>query len=327
VRLQRTNPQNTAAQLTNALLVLHPRHTHPPSANRRNCAGVPTSARRFVDRMPTVTRNSSFNIRDARFWQIGSLSLLLIYGIAQLRFDQDPVSVALILEAALLTQFVCGYAVGLEKFDPLSPLITGLSLSILLRASDPQWLAFAAMIAITSKFVIRINGKHIFNPANFALGVMLLGTDVAWISPAQWGSATWAAFLFLSLATLVLSRARRGDIAIAFLVTFIAILFGRALYLGDPWAIPLKQMQSGGLLLFAFFMISDPKTTPDTRAMRILYAVIVASVAAYIQIALYRPQGLIFALFFLTPLVSVLDQLSRRKPHMPRFEWSKPVIN
>jgi enediyne biosynthesis protein E5 len=276
--------------------------------------------------MQTLTHNSSFNIRDARYWQIGSLSLLLIYGIVQLRFDQDAISVALILVSALLTQYICGRVVGLKSFDPLSPLITGLSLSILLRANDPLWLALAASIAIASKFLIRIDGKHIFNPANFALGIMLLTTDVAWISPAQWGSATWAAFLFLSLATLVLSHAKRGDIAIAFLGTFIAILFARALYLGDPWSIPIKQMQSGALLLFAFFMISDPKTTPDTRTMRILYAALVACVAAYIQFALYRPQGLVFALFFLSPLVPLLDQLSRKSP-MSRFQWSKPVIN
>jgi enediyne biosynthesis protein E5 len=277
--------------------------------------------------MHTTPNNSFINVRDARTWQIASLSLLLTFGMVKLSFDQTLLAIPLIIGTALLTQYIGGRIVGLPRFDPMSPLITGLSLSILLRANDPLWLAFAACIAIASKFVLRIDGKHVFNPANFALGVMLLGTDVAWISPAQWGSATWAAFLFISLATLVLSRAKRGDIAIAFLAAYIAIIFGRALYLGDPLAIPMKQMQSGGVLLFAFFMISDPKTTPDRRSMRVLYAVLVAGVAAYIQFALYRPQGLIFALFFLSPLVPLLDRLSQPKRQHPRFEWSKPVLN
>jgi enediyne biosynthesis protein E5 len=275
-----------------------------------------------------VPSNISFvNVRDARTWQIVSLSLLLTFGMVRLNFDQTLLAILLIIGTALATQYIGGRIVGLLHFDPMSPLITGLSLSILLRASDPLWLAFAAMIAIASKFILRIDGKHVFNPANFALGVMLLGTEAAWISPAQWGSATWAAFLFISLATLVLSRAKRGDIAIAFLATYVAILFGRALWLGDPLAIPLKQMQSGGLLLFAFFMISDPKTTPDRRSMRVLYAVLVACVAAYIQFALYRPQGLILALFLLSPLVPLLDRLSQPPRVTPRFQWSKPVLN
>ena len=277
--------------------------------------------------MPTPAHISFISVRDARTWQIASLSLLLTFGMIKLSFDQTVLAISLIIGTALLTQYIGGRIVGLTRFDPMSPLITGLSLSILLRANDPLWLAFAAMIAIASKFILRIDGKHVFNPANFALGVMLLATDVAWISPAQWGSATWAAFLFMSLATLVLSRARRGDIAIAFLAAYIAIIFGRAIYLGDPLAIPMKQMQSGGLLLFAFFMISDPKTTPDRRIMRVLYAVIVAGVAAYLQFALYRPQGLILALFFLSPLVPLLDRLSQPPRSMPRFEWSKPILN
>jgi enediyne biosynthesis protein E5 len=281
--------------------------------------------------MHTTPNNSFINVRDARTWQIASLSLLLTFGMVKLSFDQSLVAIPLIIGTALLTQYVGGCIVGLPNFDPMSPLITGLSLSILLRANDPLWLAFAAMIAIGSKFTLRIDSKHVFNPANFALGVMLLATDVAWISPAQWGSATWSAFLFISLATLVLSRAKRGDIAIAFLAAYIAIIFGRAFWLGDPLAIPMKQMQSGGVLLFAFFMISDPKTTPDRRSMRVVYAVLVACVAAYIQFALYRPQGLIFALFFLSPLVPLLDRLSQPRGSsgrsLPRFEWSKPVLN
>jgi enediyne biosynthesis protein E5 len=281
--------------------------------------------------MPTPPDNSFINIRDARTWQIASLSLLLTFGMVKLNFDQSLLAIPLIIGTALLTQFIGGRLVGSTRFDPMSPLITGLSLSILLRANDPLWLAFAAGIAIASKFVLRVDGKHVFNPANFALGLMLLATDVAWISPAQWGSATWSAFLFISLATLVLSRAKRGDIAIAFLAAYIAIIFGRALYLGDPLAIPMKQMQSGGVLLFAFFMISDPKTTPDRRSMRILYAVLVATGASYVQFALHRPQGLIFALFFLSPLVPLLDRLSQplgsSGRSLPRFEWAKPVLN
>lgn len=264
--------------------------------------------------------------RDARIWQILSLSLLLSFGMLRLGFDQKPSALVLIPAAALLTQWLFGRIVGLASFDPASPLITSLSLCLLLRADEPWLLPLAAALAIGSKFVIRINGKHVFNPANFAIVVMLVVSGNAWISPAQWGSATWAVFLFASLAILVLSRARRADIAVAFLATFAAILFARALWLGDPWAIPIKQMQSGAVLLFAFFMISDPKTAPDRRLERIVFAVATAALAAWLQFGWYRPDGLMIALFLLAPLVPVLDRL-RPVTAGARFQWSRPVVS
>lgn len=285
-------------------------------------------------------RNSIARIswRDARCWQVASLATLLTYGLVVLGFDQNASSVALILAGALATQWIGQRArdsgwwltlpaarTGHTPFDPLSPLITALSLSILLRANSPWWLLLAAVLAIGSKFLLRIDGKHVFNPANFALAVLLLCSECAWISPAQWGSRTWAVFLFASLATLVLSRARRADIAIAFLAAYGTILLARALYLGDPLAIPLKQMQSGAILLFAFFMISDPKTTPDRRDARILYAVLVACLGAWLQFWHWIPEGMIYALFFASPLVPVIDRWMPREPGLPRFEWARPV--
>jgi enediyne biosynthesis protein E5 len=263
---------------------------------------------------------------DARTWQIFSLGILLTYGVSMLGFDQTPANIALIVATALATQWLCSRAISGKPFDPLSPLITGFSLCLLLRASSPAVLGISAVLAIGSKFVLRFDGKHIFNPANFAIAVLLLA-DMAWISPAQWGSRTWAAFLFVCLACLVLSRAKRADLAITFLGTHIAILLARALYLGDPLAIPLKQMQSGALLLFTFFMITDPKTTPDRRSARILLAVLVAAAAAWLQFAHFMPQALIYALFFASPLVPLLDCLFRRDRPEVRFEWSRPVLN
>ena len=262
---------------------------------------------------------------DARTWQIFSLGILLTYGVSILGFDQTPANIALITATALATQWMCSRAISGKPFDPLSPLITGFSLCLLLRASSPAALAISAE-AIGSKFVVRFDGKHIFNPANFAIAVMLLA-DMAWISPAQWGSRTWAAFLFVCLACLVLSRAKRADLAVTFLGAYTAILFARAFYLGDPLAIPLKQMQSGALLLFTFFMITDPKTTPDRRSARILFAVLVAAAAAWLQFAHFMPQALMYSLFFASPLVPLFNGPFRRDRPEVRFEWSRPVLN
>jgi Na+-translocating ferredoxin:NAD+ oxidoreductase RnfD subunit len=263
-------------------------------------------------------------LQDARCWQIASLALLLTYGTVKLGFEQPAVNIALILATALATQALLTWTFKLPRFDPLSAITTSLSLSILLRADPVTMLMLAAAFAMASKFLIRVNGKHVFNPANFAITVLIL-SDAAWISPAQWGSAAWGAFLIASLAILVLSQAKRADIALTFLGTFAALVFLRAGYLGDPLAIPLKQMQSGALLLFSFFMISDPKTTPDTRAGRMLFAVLVACAAHYLIFLRYRPEGLMYALFFLSPLVPLIDRVKHVLPE-ERFAWRRPAV-
>ena len=163
-----------------------------------------------------------------------------------------------------------------RTIDLRSPLITGLSLSLLLRA-DEAWLpAIAGFIAIASKFALRIDGRHIFNPAGFAIVVLLLTSSGVWISPGQWGASIWLATLLVFFAILVLQAAQRSDIALFFLGSHATLLFARAYWLGDPLAIPLHQLQSGSLLIFAFFMISDPRTTPDSRAARFFFAFAVA---------------------------------------------------
>ena len=60
--------------------------------------------------------------------------------------------------------------------------------------------------------------------------------------------------------------------------------------------IPIRRLESGALLLFTFFMISDPRTTPDSRAGRVLFGALVASVAWYVQFRLFRTNGVIWSL-------------------------------
>lgn len=248
-------------------------------------------------------------LRDPRCYQIAVLSTLLCYGIGVLGFPISAGHAITILAFALATQWLAGQLAGLDRFDPMSAVITSLSLTLLLRTDTLTIAALAAMIAIGSKFLLRINGKHIFNPANFALVTLTFLSPHAWLSSGQWGNATLLAFAFASLGFLVLTRARRAGTTISFLLGLAALLVGRALWLGDPLAIPLHQLQSGALLLFAFFMISDPKTTPDHPIGRVLYGLLVALVGFTIQFALHEPHGPIKALILTSPAVPLIDRI------------------
>jgi Na+-translocating ferredoxin:NAD+ oxidoreductase RnfD subunit len=176
------------------------------------------------------------------------------------------------------------------------------------------------MVAIGSKFLIRFRGKHIFNPTNLGIVVVILFTRAGWISTGQWGNTAIFAFLAACLGTWVVTSAFRFDVAAMFLVTYCGLLFSRALWLGDPLSIPLHQISNGSLLIFAFFMISDPKTTPDSIPGRIVLATLVACLAYHIRYTYYTPNALIYALALTSPIVPAINS------YIPHFTYRNIAV-
>ena len=268
-------------------------------------------------------------LRDPRHFQIAVLSALLLWGVFGLDLEIRAGIAVVVLATALAVQWLGTRLARLPRFDARSALISALSLTLLLRTHSVALAALAALLAIGSKFAIRLpagdgspGGKHVFNPTNFAIVALLLGTDRAWVSPGQWGSAAVAAFAVACLGFLVVRRAERSDVTWAFLAAYGAVVFGRAFWLGDPLAIPLHQVANGAFLIFAFFMISDPKTTPDSRAGRVLFACLVALGAGFVHFVLFRPNGLLWSLAALAPLVPVIDRLVPGR----RYLWPSPPV-
>jgi len=254
---------------------------------------------------------------DPRYYQIAVLSALVVFGVVALDFGIAWQNALAIVVTALAVQLAGTRLAGLPRFDPLSALITSLSLTLLLRTDAALIAAAAATIAIGSKFLVRVNGKHVFNPANVALVTMMMLTERAWVSTGQWGSTALSAFALACLGFVVLTRARRAETTFGFLAAFGLLVLGRALWLGDPLAIPLHQLQNGTLMVFAFFMISDPKTTPNTPLGRYLFAAVVAVLAYLVQFEIYEPNGPILALIMAAPLVPLIDALLKGT----RYRW------
>jgi Na+-transporting NADH:ubiquinone oxidoreductase subunit NqrB len=260
---------------------------------------------------------------DPRLYQIGTLAALLTYGMVWLDFDITVSRVVLLLATVLATQWVGNRLIGgAARFESSAPsaLISGLSLCLLMRTNRSDLAALAAIVTIAGKFLIRVGGKHVFNPTNGGIVAMLLLTDQVWVSPGQWGSAAYFAFLLACAGSLVVNRAARSDVTCAFIVFYCALLFGRSFYLGEPLAIPLHRLESGALLLFTFFMISDPKTTPDSRIGRVLFAALVAFGAWYVQFRLFRTNGLLWSLAASSTVVPLIDRIVPGS----RYGWASP---
>lgn len=256
--------------------------------------------------------------QDPRWLQIAFLGAFVATGIAQgvVPAWQAPVTVGAALAAQLLLQKLRpGGASGL-----LSAGITGLGLTLLLR-SDLVWIPpAAALLAIASKGLLRVGGKHVFNPANLGLCAAMLGTHHAWASPSQWGESTGLLFFFAALGLMVVVRALRSDVSLAFLLFWTALKAARVLWLGQRLAVLEHQLALGSLVVFAFFMISDPRTTPASRKGRVLFAAMVAGLAFVLQHHFWVMNAPVWALVVLAPLVPLLDKCF----HGQSYRW--PVL-
>ncbi|PYM11230.1 MAG: hypothetical protein DMD81_27515 [Candidatus Rokuibacteriota bacterium] len=240
---------------------------------------------------------------DPRLYQILPLASALTYGVFCLDFEVRWETAVAIVGSALATQFVCERICGRPRFDPRSALISALSLCLLLRTNVLGLAVGTAILAIASKFDVRVRGKHVFNPTNGAIVAMMLTTEAVWV--------------LASAGALVVNRAARADVTWTFLACWGALLLGRSVWLGEPLLIPLHRLESGALVLFAFFMISDPKTTPDSRVGRFLFAALVALGAYAVQFSMFRTNALLWSLAVCSLAVPVIDRL------LPgaRYQW------
>lgn len=236
---------------------------------------------------------------DPRNYQIAVLCTFSVLGRFWLGFDFSWQTALVTILSALFIQhwlFAAQYK---------SALISSLSLVLLLRTDTLVLASLAAVIAIGSKRFIRLHRRHIFNPSALALVIVTLCFPGAWLAPGQWGPMGFSALLLAAAGLLVVTRAQRIDVALAFLVTFTALVVLRGWWLGDPIAIALHQCQNGALIVFAFFMITDPKTTASTAALRMVQGVVVAIVAVFIQFYFYQHSAALYALVLLAPLFAL----------------------
>lgn len=287
--------------------------------------------------------------QDARDYQILCLSLFLSLGVAMRDWSLQPAIVATAILTALVTQGLLSCSLtpketlrerlrlgnaepgrSLSRVGPgrwlsevevnwRSPLITALGLSLLLRTDHITTMAFAASIAISSKFLLKTNNKHFFNPANLGIIAALTFTNDAWVSPGQWGDEIWYAFIFIGAGGMVLKRVGRWDTTGMFLASYALLEAIRNLYLGWTWDVWAHRMMSGSLLLFALFMVTDPRSIPNARPARLIWALAIAILTFVLRNQFYLSTAVFWALFLLAPLTIVLDKLWES----PRFEWKQ----
>lgn len=267
---------------------------------------------------------------DARYFQMTFQLIFLSYGFLWLHWNTELISGLIFITSGFVFQYIADVlfikknALAIRnKNNWQSVLVSCLSLCLLLKTNGWFICVLASAITIFSKYIFRIRGKHIFNPSALGIAATVYLTGNAWISPAQWGSSMVLLFAITCLGCIVVTKVQKLDVTLAFTGTYAALLFARqVLYQGWPLDFFMQSVTTGSLLLFSFFMISDPKTTPDHPAVRIIWAMAVALISFYLTAFKFVNGTPIWVLVCSQPLVPLLDLLFKAK----RFEWKTPSV-
>jgi Na+-translocating ferredoxin:NAD+ oxidoreductase RnfD subunit len=235
------------------------------------------------------------------------ITCILLVGHLSYGILESYKKTALAIVVAIITELILGRIFFGKWLNLASAYITGISVGILVRSPAYWPYALCSVISIMSKYVLRLKGRHIWNPSNFGIAVLLfLAPETMAVLSIQWGNNYWSLLVIWVLGSIIIWRARRFHISATYVVSFFLFAFLRSWITGDPWQAEVAPITGPMYQLFVFFMITDPKTTVRTKTAQCAVAFCVALVEFILRLGqvVYAP---IFALFFVGPTANLIE--------------------
>src|SRR4029077_18452078 len=212
---------------------------------------------------------------------------------------------------AIVTSIALELALGRIFFHkwlhPASAYISGISVGILVRSPAYWPYALCSAISIMSKYVLRIKGRHIWNPSNFGISAMLfLAPETVATLSIQWGNYLLPMVVIWVLGSVIIWRLRRFHITGIYVASFIAFAFLRSSMTGSPWQSEIAPITGPMYQLFIFFMITDPKTTVRSKKWQCVVVFVIALVEMIMRLnqIVYAP---FYALFIVGPTAMLIE--------------------
>src|ERR1041384_6379745 len=228
---------------------------------------------------------------------------------------------ALAIVCALATEVVLGRIFFGKWLNLSSAYITGISVGILLRSPAFWPFALASVLSIMSKYVLRLKGRHLWNPSNFGICVLLfLAPELVASLSVQWGNFKWPLIVIWILGSIIIYRAKRAHISVTYVASFFAFAFLRSFITGDPVQAEIAPITGPMYQLFVFFMITDPKTTVKSKK----WQCVVVFFVAFVEMRLRLNQVVnapLYALFLVGPtamLIEIFLESRKSQPYLAR---------
>jgi Na+-transporting NADH:ubiquinone oxidoreductase subunit NqrB len=253
------------------------------------------------------SRRAPFLALDNRF--LGPILITCILIAAHLSFgilegyERTGVAIAV----SILAEMVLGRLTYGRWPHLASAYISGISVGILVRSPFLWPYALASLISITSKYVLRVKGRHLWNPSNFGVSAELfLAPATVSLLSIQWGNTLWPMVVIWLLGTVIVWRVGRLHISATYVASFLVFSFVRAAITGNPWLANVAPITGPMYQLFIFFMVTDPKTTVRPKWAQCVVVVLVAFVEMLLRLAevVYAP---FYALFLVGPAAMLTE--------------------
>ena len=253
-------------------------------------------------------------LRPKKWWSLDNrylppllITCILLTGHLSFGILESPVRTGLAIATAIVAELALGRITYGVWVHPASAYITGISVGILLR-SPFLWPYFlCAFISILSKYVLRIGDKHLWNPSNLGVSlVLLLAPETASLLSVQWGNVVAPMVIIWILGSVIVYRVGRFHLSATYVASFLLFSFVRAAATGTPWLANVAPITGPMYQLFIFFMVTDPKTAVGPRWAQCVVVFCVALVEMVLRLneVVYAP---FYALAMVGPAALLIE--------------------
>jgi enediyne biosynthesis protein E5 len=265
----------------------------------------PANAVSLADQQSSL-KKSWINL-DSRYVAPAFITLILIVGHLSYGILESYWRTALAIVTAIAVELIFGRLVYGKWPHPASAYITGISVGILVRSPAYWPYVVCSFLSVASKYVLRLRGRHLWNPSNFGISVMVFIVPAAMATLSiQWGNAVWPMLVIWVLGSVIIWRVRRFHICVTYVLSFLAFALLRSWITGNPWQSEVAPLTGPMYQLFTFFMVTDPKTTVRSKKGQILVVFLVALVEMILRLmqSIYAP---FYALFLVGPAANLVE--------------------
>ena len=244
---------------------------------------------------------------DRRYLAPLLITCILAAGQVSFGFLESYSRTALAITIALSAELVLGRIFWGQWPHLASAYVSGISVGILVRSLAFWPYALCSLLSITSKYVLRVQGRHLWNPSNFGICVLLvLAPDVVASLSVQWGNDLLPMVVVWLLGSVIIWQVKRFHICATYVVSFVLFAYMRSWLTGHPFLAEVAPITGPMYQLFIFFMITDPKTTVQTTWGQCVVVFLVALVEMLLRLG-ESVNAPLYALFLVGPAANLME--------------------
>ena len=250
---------------------------------------------------------SLFQRVDKRYLAPVLVTMVLVVGQLSFGFLESWWRTAFAILTSIAVELLLGRMITGKWPHLASAYISGISIGMLLRSPEFWPYPLCAAISIVSKYVLRVDGRHLWNPSNFGIVAMLvLASDTVAGLSVQWGNNLLPMVVVWTFGAIIIHTLGRFHITLTYVASFILFSLVRAAVTGHPWAAEVAPITGPMYQLYIFFMITDPKTTVHGKRNQCLVTVCVAAMEAALRLMqfVHAPY---YALFIVGPIANLIE--------------------